>query len=139
MDLKFYNFFSYWMIIWFVMFKINIIHYSPYLIYLCVAYGITIKAIYELILLIKNKTQVNKLLFVMYFLLLLVIDIIPIYFLEPDYSNSSIIYTLTLLLIYCVIMDLQNKNIINQYTQVVFSKLNNKIKSITNDFFKKII
>lgn len=127
------------MIIWFVLFKINIIHYSPYLIYLFVAYGITIKAIYELILLIKNKTRVNKLLFVMYFVLLIIIDIIPIYLLEPNYSKSSIIFTLVLLLIYCVIMDLQNKNIINQYTQTVFSKLNNKIKSIKNDFFKKII
>lgn len=139
MDLKFYNFFSYWMIIWFVLFKINIIYYSPYLIYLCVAYGITIKAIYELILLIKNKTRVNKLLFVMYFVLLIIIDIVPIYFLEPDYSKNSIIFTLVLLLIYCVIMDLQNKNIINQYTQTVFSKLNNKIKSIYKDFFAKII
>lgn len=139
MDLKFYNFFSYWLILWFVLFKINVIQYSPYLIYLFVSYGITLKAIYELILLIKDKTQVNKLLFVMYFVLLIIIDIVPIYLLEPDYSKSSIIFTLILLLLYCIIMDLQNKNIINQYTQTVFSKLNNKIKSIYKDFFTKII
>ena len=112
MDLKFYNFFSYWLILWFVLFKINVIQYSPYLIYLFVSYGITLKAIYELILLIKDKTQVNKLLFVMYFVLLIIIDIVPIYLLEPDYSKSSIIFTLILLLLYCIIMDLQNKNII---------------------------
>ena len=139
MNLKFYNFFSYWMIIWFVLFKINCLPYSPYLIYLCVAYGISIKAIYEIILLIKNNTRVNKLLFTLYFVLLFIIDILPIYLLEPDYSKSSIIFTLVLLLIYCIIMDLQDKNIINQYTQTVFSKLNNKIKSIYKDFFTKII
>ena len=139
MDLKFYNFFSYWMIIWFVLFKINIIHYSPYLIYLGVSYFITIKAIHELIVLIKKNTRVYKKLLISYLILIFIIDIIPVYFLEPDYSNSSIIFTLTLLLIYFVFMELQNKNVINQYTQNVFSKLNNKIKSIKNDFFKKII
>lgn len=139
MDLKFYNFFSYWMIIWFVLFKINIIHYSPYLIYLGVAYFITIKAIHELIVLIKKNTRVYKKLLISYLILIFIIDIIPVYFLEPDYSNSSVIFTLTLLLIYFVFMELQNKNVINQYTQNVFSKLNNKIKSIKNDFFKKII
>ena len=139
MDLKFYNFFSYWMIIWFVLFKINIIHYSPYLIYLGVSYFITIKAIHELIVLIKKNTRVYKKLLISYLILIFIIDIIPVYFLEPDYSNSSIIFTLTLLLIYFVFMELQNKNVINQYTQNVFSKLNNKIKSVKNDFFKKII
>ena len=139
MNIKIYNFFSYWMAVWFILLKLKLIPYSPYLIYFCVAYGITLKAIYELILLIKDKTHVNKLLFVMYFVLLIIIDIVPIYLLEPDYSKSSIIFTLILLLLYCIIMDLQNKNIINQYTQTVFSKLNNKIKSIYKDFFTKII
>jgi hypothetical protein len=122
-----------------VLFKINVIQYSPYLIYLFVSYGITLKAIYELILLIKDKTQVNKLLFVMYFVLLIIIDIVPIYLLEPNYSKSSIIFTLILLLLYCIIMELQNKNIINQYIQTIFSKLNKKIKNMYNDFFTKII
>jgi len=139
MNIKIYNFFSYWMAVWFILLKLKLIPYSPYLIYFCVAYGITLKTVYEYTLLIKNKTNVNKKLFVLYSLLTLIVYIFPIYFLQPDYSKSSIIFTLILLLLYCIIMDLQNKNIINQYTQTVFSKLNNKIKSIYKDFFTKII
>ena len=69
-------------------------------------------------------------------MLMLIVDIVPIYFLEPDYSNSSIIFTLVLLLLYCLIMELQNKNIITQYTRATFTFLNSKIK---NDFLIKII
>jgi len=136
MNLKIYNFFSYWMAVWFILFKLNVLCYSPYLIYLVVAYAITLKAIYEFILLIRNRTPINKLLFVLYFMLMLIVDIVPIYFLEPDYSNSSIIFTLVLLLLYCLIMELQNKNIITQYTRATFTFLNSKIK---NDFLIKII
>jgi len=139
MNLKIYNFFSYWIAVWFILFKLNVLCYSPYLIYLVVAYGITLKAVYEYTLLIKNKTNVNKKLFVLYSLLILIVDIVPIYFLEPDYSNSSIIFTLILLLLYCLIMELQNKNIITQYTRATFTSLNSKIKNIKNDFLIKII
>ena len=139
MNLKIYNFFSYWIAVWFILFKLNVLCYSPYLIYLVVAYGITLKAVYEYTLLIKNKTNVNKKLFVLYSLLTLIVYIFPIYFLQPDYSNSSIIFTLVLLLMYCLIMELQNKNIITQYTRASFPCLNSKIKNIDKNIFRKII
>ena len=64
MNIKIYNFFSYWMAVWFILLKLKLIPYSPYLIYFCVAYGITLKTVYEYTLLIKNKTNVGGLLHV---------------------------------------------------------------------------
>ena len=60
MELTWYYYLSYWSFIWFVLFKLGFINYSPYLIYVFTFIFIITKAIRDIIYFINDKEKIKN-------------------------------------------------------------------------------
>ena len=82
MLITWYYYFSWWIFIWFILFKLNIIKYSPYMVYLlAISYiicKITIESIY-FIFIDKEKIK-NYSVILAWLILVTIIDIIPFFY-----------------------------------------------------------
>ena len=121
-DLKWYNFFSWWVFIWFILYKLNVIPYNPFFVYVI----IYIYLLYRCIIFIINKEYKNKgNLFVSFFigLILLVVDLLPIFFVKHEIKLESVMFSLLLGLIYILVMSVRNINILDFYNNVSYKNI----------------
>lgn len=129
--LEWYTFFSCWVFIWFILFKLKIISSSPFLMYIFVVIFITIKILHNLFnLRIKDLFHRNFNSVIYRLIIIIIIDILPIFFLEPIINLASISFTVLLSIVYISMMNSLNINIINHYSNV-------NVKSILKHFDSK--
>ena len=120
MILTWYTYFSYWVFIWFLIFKMGIVEYSPYLIYLGIVIFISVKLLRDIWYYnfkdtnkIKNNKIKNNDVIISWVFTILVVDIIPFFYLERNLGKESIIFTLILGAIYISVMN--SLNIIHKF------------------------
>jgi hypothetical protein len=138
MELTWYYYLSYWSFIWFVLFKLGFINYSPYLMYLFTFIFIITKAIRDIIYFINDKEKIKNFdLILAWIFLILLLDIIPFFYLERRIDKESILFTVCLILTYLIFMNRSGINVIDHYRVVNYRELtqNNDLKT----FFKKIL
>lgn len=139
MNLTWYTYFSWWIFIWFLIFKTGITNLSPYFIYFFVVIFILLKFLRDIVyfLFIDKKKVKNYDLILGWFFFVLSIDIIPFFFLEKQIDKNSIFFTFLLGLIYCLFMEKQNINIIDHYTILNYRELSDRhtLKSFFKDVF----
>lgn len=139
MNLTWYYYFSYWIFIWFLIFKMGLIKYSPYLIYFLTVTFILIKFLRDIFYFnFKDKKEIkNKDLVLFWFLLILILDIIPFFYLDKQLDKESIYFTVLLVLIYVIFMNKSNINIIDHYAVVNYRELSDKydMKTFVKEIF----
>ena len=129
--LKWYTFFSWWIFIWFILFKLKIISFSPFLMYIFVVAYITTKFIQNLFnLRIEDLFHKNFSSVIYWSIIIIIIDIVPIFFLEPIINLESVSFTILLTIVYISMMNCLNINIINHYANV-------NLKSILKNYDSK--
>jgi hypothetical protein len=139
MLITWYYYFSWWIFIWFILFKLNIIKYSPYMVYLlAISYiicKITIESIY-FIFIDKEKIK-NYSVILAWLILVTIIDIIPFFYLKKQTNIESIIFSLILVLIYLLYMKSIKVNVIDLYFSLFYRKLSDKytLKTIFENIF----
>ena len=139
MLITWYYYFSWWIFIWFILFKLNIIKYSPYMVYLlAISYiicKITIESIY-FIFIDKEKIK-NYSVILAWLILVTIIDIIPFFYLKKQTNIESIIFSLILVLIYLLYMKSIKVNVIALYFSLFYRKLSDKytLKTIFENIF----
>ena len=137
MELTWYYYLSYWSFIWFVLFKLGFINYSPYLMYLFTFIFIITKAIRDIIYFINDKKKIKNIdLILAWIFLILLLDIIPLFYLERRIDKESILFTVCLILIYLIFMNKSGINVIDHYSVVNYRELTENYNLKT--FFKKI-
>lgn len=138
MELTWYTYFSWWIFIWFLAFKLELTHLSPYLIYCFVVVFILLKLLRDIIYFSfyeKKKLQ-NYDLLAVWFATILLLDIIPFFYLERQVDKESIFFTLFLGLTYCLMMNIWKINIINHYTVMNYREISDRYTP--ESFFKGI-
>ena len=137
MELTWYYYLSYWSFIWFVLFKLGFINYSPYLMYLFTFIFIITKAIRDIIYFINDKEKIKNFdLILAWIFLILLLDIIPFFYLERRIDKESILFTVCLILTYLIFMNKSGINVIDHYRVVNYRELTENYNLKT--FFKKI-
>ena len=137
MELTWYYYLSYWSFIWFVLFKLGFINYSPYLIYVFTFIFIITKAIRDIIYFINDKEKIKNFdLTLAWIFLILILDIIPFFYLERRIDKESILFTVCLILTYLIFMNKSGINVIDHYRVVNYRELTENYDLKT--FFKKI-
>ena len=131
--LKWYTFFSWWIFIWFILFKLKIISFSPFLMYIFVVIFVTTKFIQNLFnLRIKDLFHKNFNAVVYWVIITIIIDIVPIFYLKPIINLESLSFTILLTIVYVAMMNYLNINIVNHYGNV-------NLKSILKNYDGKTI
>tara|TARA_B100000963_G_scaffold336149_1_gene330949 strand:+ start:200 stop:637 length:438 start_codon:yes stop_codon:yes gene_type:complete len=111
-----YTYFSWWIFIWFILFKLGLISYSPYMIYVIVFLYVSIKILQHLFILKKEDyTHKNSSSALIWAVVAILIDLFPIFYLKPVINLESFIFTLFLLAIYVLMMTKLKINVINHY------------------------
>ena len=139
MNLTWYYYFSYWIFIWFLIFKMGLIKYSPYFVYVLTVTFIMLKFFRDIFYFnFKDKKEIkNKDLILAWFLLALILDIIPFFFLDKQLDKESIYFTVLLALVYVIFMNKSNINVIDHYAVVNYRELSDKydLKTFLKNFF----
>ena len=139
MNLTWYYYFSYWIFIWFLIFKMGLIKYSPYFVYVLTVTFIMLKFFRDIFYFnFKDKKEIkNKDLILAWFLLALILDIIPFFFLDKQLDKESIYFTVLLALVYVIFMNKSNINVIDHYAVVNYRELsdNYDLKTFLKNFF----
>lgn len=123
MKLTWYYYFSWWVFIWFILYKLEIVKYTPYLIYLFIIIYILFKIIVNLINMIIDKYKGNYKIkyyggLLAWLLIVISIDIIPFFYLKKKIDIESIIFTLILLGIYLLFVIHHSDDISKPYDLV---------------------
>ena len=126
--LLWYYYYSWWVFIWFILFKSKLTTISPYPIYGIIFAFVLIKLIKDSLVLLLNKKEKpikykNTLL--VYLLIVLLVDILPFLMLKREINTKSIIVTLLLLTMYLIFIILSNKNLIALYGRTSLYNLGN--------------
>ena len=138
MNVTWYYFLSWWIFIWFSLFKLNFIPYSPFLIYVAVIIYIILKIIHHLCILKKEDYKhKNFNSVVIWMLIAIIIDIVPIFFLKPVVNIETIIFTLCIISLYITFMSYHQINVIKHYVDLDMKKLMNNYdsKKLLKDIF----
>ena len=117
MKLNWYYFFSYWVFIWFILFKLGLLNSSPYFLYLIVFTFIVSREIIKRLVDRKKGRKVykyNESVFTWY-VLMIIVDIIPFLLLEKDISKNSLLTSFFLVIGYLIFNSLNNINLLDQY------------------------
>jgi hypothetical protein len=124
MIISWYTYFSWWLFLWFLLFKINIIKHSPYLIYRFVLIYVFYKIIEQYLK--KNEKNINyskiKNAYI-WIIIVFIIDVLPIFFLKRNITIESIYFTIGLLIIYILMMIYLGIDIIKHYKQLDLIKI----------------
>lgn len=121
-NLIWYNFFSWWVFVWFIFHKLGMIPYNPYIIYII----IYIFLFYKLGLFLINKEyniKPNFNILIIIGIIIIIIDIIPIFFLKRKIDIDSIIFSLVLALVYILFMTIRKINIKKIYDNVSYKNI----------------
>ena len=138
MNVTWYYFLSWWIFLWFILFKLNFIPYSPFLIYVAVIIYIILKIIHHLCILKKEDYKhKNFNSVVIWILIAIIIDIVPIFFLKPVVNIETIIFTLCIISLYITFMSYHQINVIKHYVDLDMKKLMNNYdsKKLLKDIF----
>ena len=138
--LQWYYYFSWWIFIWFLLFKSTLTKISPYPIYLVIFIFVIIKLIKDsIVLLLNNKKQKIKYkdTLIVYLLILLVVDILPFLLLRYSFTKKSLLVASLLLLMYIIFIISSNKNLIKLYSRTSLPNLgyNYSVKSLLWNMF----
>ena len=136
-----YYYFSWWIFIWFLLYKMKVIKYSPFLIYLFAFIFVSIKLLINIFrYFTKNYTlsfnNVKVLLLLLF--IVFVIDFLPFLVLKRDINTKSNIFTMVLLIIYLVFIHYSNKSVVNLYSEININSLL-KIKNTKELLYKMFI
>ena len=139
-NLQWYYYFSWWVFIWFLLFKSTLTKISPYPIYLVIFIFVIIKLIKDslVLLLNKKKQQIKyKNTLIVYLSILLVVDILPFLLLRYSITNKSLLVTFILTLMYIIFIILSNKNLVTLYSRTSLQNLGTKysVKSLVWNMF----
>ena len=139
-NLQWYYYFSWWVFIWFLLFKSNLTKISPYPIYILIFIFVIIKLVKDLIVLSLKKKQLPikyKNTLIVYLLILLVVDILPFLLLKSNITRDSVIVTFLLILMYIIFIVLSNKNLVKLYGRTSLQNLGTKysVKSLVWNMF----
>lgn len=138
MNVTWYYFLSWWIFLWFILFKLNFIPYPPFLIYVAVIIYIILKIIHHLCILKKEDYKhKNFNSVVIWILIAIIIDIVPIFFLKPVVNIETIIFTLCIISLYITFMSYHQINVIKHYVDLDMKKLMNNYdsKKLLKDIF----
>ena len=125
-----YTFFSWWIFIWFILYKLKLIVYSPFMIYIIVFLYVLLKILQHLFILKKEDYQHKNFSSALIWLLIaVVIDILPIFYLKPVINLESFIFTLFLMGIYVIMMTKMKINVINHYINLDMKTLMKNFKT----------
>ena len=138
MELTWYTYFSWWIFIWFLVFKMGLTKLSPYLIYCGVVIFIVLKLSRDIVYytFYDKKKIKNYDLIIVWIVFILLLDIMPFFYLKKQIDKESIFFTLFLGLTYCLMMNIWKINILNHYAVINYRKISDKFT--TKSFFKKI-
>lgn len=131
------NYYSHWIIIWFLLFITGIIKANPFLL-LLIAFFVSLSFIYYLYT--NNFINYNyyRLIFFI-FLFKFFPLIIIIYYNLVSITENDIIATIALTMSYLIFLKLNNKNFIDIYSNMIKNIINNKntnsIINKTYDYF----
>ncbi len=139
-DLRWYYYFSWWIFIWFLLFKSTLTKISPYPIYLVIFIFVIIKLIKDSIVLLLNKKEQQikyKNTLIVYLLILLVVDILPFLLLRYSITNKSLLVTFILILMYIIFIILSNKNLVTLYSRTSLQNVGSRynVKSLLWNMF----
>ena len=138
MELTWYTYFSWWVFIWFLVFKMGLTQLSPYLIYCGVFVFIILKLTRDIVHFTfydEEKIKNYDLILAWVFLIIL-IDILPFLNLKKQIDKESIFFTLFLGLTYCLMMNIWKINIINHYTIMNYREISDRFTR--ESFFKGV-
>ena len=127
--LQWYYYFSWWIFIWFLLFKSNLTNISPYPIYLLIFIFVIIKLVKDSLWLSLNKEKQPikyKDTFIVYLLILLVVDILPFLLLRYSFTKKSLLVTFLLSIMYIIFIILSNKNLATLYSRTSLQNLGTK-------------
>ena len=127
----------------------GIVEYSPYLIYLGIVIFISVKLLRDIWYYnfkdtnkiknnkIKNNKIKNNDVIISWVFTILVVDIIPFFYLERNLGKESIIFTLILGAIYISVMNSLNINIISHYSVMNYREIedNYTMKTFWKELF----
>jgi len=137
--IKFFDIYSNWVFVWFLLFILKIIKYNPFLL-LVTAYIITVC---EITYLLYNKISYNNL--KKFIIINVILKLIPIIILilikKNNYNTNDIIFTIILTTIYYIYLLINNKNLEIVYKKISNSYLDNNSndKSFISKLYDKII
>jgi len=107
--IRFYDMFSWWMFIWFILYELNIVKYEPSFSYIFSIIFNTILTIYFIFT--TNVKRINyKVLFIKLFIWFL-LDVFPVFILYPFTLNYSTL--IVNIIVFCVYLLFMNINIVN--------------------------
>ena len=126
-NIVWYQFFTLWTLILFILYKLNILPYSPYYVYAFIIVFIFSIFIYKLAIALINKFQKNEPLIpennektnYTYFIILLVFiffaDLLPIFFCKRELSKEGLLFFLTIFLVYMIYMESKKIGVLDHY------------------------
>ena len=117
---------TYWAVIFFLLHIFNVIPFSPFLFYSCIVIFITLEILYLVWYqiyyritdssnpnIIRTKKSVSLLL--AWLIVVLLLDIIPFFMLEPRFDLGSTLFTGIIVLVYLVLCRNTNVTFLSQY------------------------
>ena len=136
-QLRFDLIFSYWIFIWFIIYKLNLITFSP-------KFALIIGLIENFIMLIMMLLYGTHIETIFYFIIInTFIKVIPLYYLRNTNINwNDIYFTIILFIIFIIWLHINNKNLIGNLKLIHDSFIYNKndtpilslIKKFKNNF-----
>ena len=148
-NIVWHKYFSYWIFIWFVLYLGGIITYNPFPIYLLVLIYIIIKIIYLFLILYvlpKKKTiqkflekKIEKKIIIICVILILIIDILPLFFLKPEFKKIDFLFGSVIFLIYLMYINYLQINFFSHYFRVLEFKQNVLEKYTPSEFIHQVI
>lgn len=117
-----FNYFSIWLLFWFILYKFKIIKYQPSFCYIMAFLYVTIKFLLYFIL-----ESVELDIFIKNISISILLDAIPLYFLLPLNLNIQTLFVnLFYILLYILTMCVNNINIIDLYSKNILYKFHIK-------------
>ena len=150
-DLQWYLYFSWWVYIWFLLYKLNIIKYTPFIVYVFILFYAILKSIQQIRLYLKkiynrtdnknkNKNKLNDINYeaaISWIAVAFYIDIVPIFFLKRKVNYESLCFAIILSIIYVLFMIYKKLDVIEHYERIDLIELSKRYSA--NEFFLQML
>jgi len=127
--------FSYWILLWFILYLLKLVPYNPKIIIILSI----IEILFTLIYLIVKNASIRKI--TKFLVINIIIKFIPLLLIYKDPIEKKDIYaTVILVLIYLIWMYINNVNVIKVYQKLINSYLenNSSSKTYTSQLYNKV-
>lgn len=117
---KWYTCLSYYSFFWFILFKLGLININPTPIYLVIVLYLIIQIVNFIISILKkifkgkdenDKRKLNSKILLLFLILLLITDIIPLFFIPYYVDKYNILFSLLIIFTYLLFMKYYNINV----------------------------